>query len=333
MKEVIFFSRKPAKNQFSVEKTNTTIIEGFKKYNSHYKLNRIIAKKESRGIINRLFIWFQAYKFKGDIFHVSGDILFSILFNRSKKKVITILDLRYKTYDQFFKKIILKFLWFKLPIKYSDLILTISEEVKKEIIKEFKVPTDKIKVVYVPFDKSKFKNKTIRKSVRDKINVLIIGTKKNKNLSNILIACKNIKTIHLNIIGKIPEELLPLTKDISFKEYIGINDKEVASLYQKSSVLCFPSFFEGFGMPIIEANLSGLPVVCSNIEVLKEIAGNSALFVDPFKADEIKQSIIRIEKNKNLRDELIQKGYENSKKFELKQIIKRYSDAYDALYS
>jgi glycosyltransferase involved in cell wall biosynthesis len=94
-----------------------------------------------------------------------------------------------------------------------------------------------------------------------------------------------------------------------------VSDEELKALLSNSLALVFPSLYEGFGIPVVEAMATGIPVICSNAGSLPEIAGNAALFFDPYNTDEIAATISEIVSNPDLRRKLSQLGYEQAAKF------------------
>jgi len=124
----------------------------------------------------------------------------------------------------------------------------------------------------------------------------------------------------------------PLRKDIEYQiSELGINSSviltgirnNVPQLLQAMDVLLFPSFFEGFGFPPLEAQCCGVPVICSNNSSLPEVAGEATIMIDPHKPDEIAESIKSILSNQELRENLVKKGLENSKKFSWKKTAQK----------
>ncbi len=95
-----------------------------------------------------------------------------------------------------------------------------------------------------------------------------------------------------------------------------LDGDEKWDLLKNADVFVFPSFAEGFGMPVLEAQAAGTPVVASDIPVFKEILGGSALLVNPSKPEEIAEAVYKIIKNPSLKEDLIKKGYENIKRFD-----------------
>ena len=94
-----------------------------------------------------------------------------------------------------------------------------------------------------------------------------------------------------------------------------VPDEELPILYNLTDIFAYPSLYEGFGLPILEAQACGCPVITSNVSSMPEVAGESAILVDPYNVEEIASAIHKVSSDKNLRDNLIQKGFENCKRF------------------
>ena len=99
-------------------------------------------------------------------------------------------------------------------------------------------------------------------------------------------------------------------------------------LYYRSDIVTFVSTYEGFGVPILEANALGRPVITSNTTAMPEVAGDGALIVDPSKPEQIRQAIIRLIEDDNLRNELVFKGYQNVQRFKPEMVAAKYEQLY-----
>jgi len=125
--------------------------------------------------------------------------------------------------------------------------------------------------------------------------------------------------IKLVLVGKHPDtfESRPIEDYCSDRLIITdfVPDEELGILLKNALAFIHPSVYEGFGMPIIEAMANGIPVACSNVASLPEIAGSAALLFDPFNIDSITQAMHRLADDPELRKDLIQKGYEQAKKY------------------
>ena len=108
--------------------------------------------------------------------------------------------------------------------------------------------------------------------------------------------------------------------DIILKSYI--SEKEKNELYQNANAFVLPSFYEGFGLPVLEAMNHGVPVICSKASSLPEITGNAALLIDPNDLEEIAKTINKVFSDNSLREKMIKRGFENVKKFNWEKCAK-----------
>ena len=243
------------------------------------------------------------------------------------KFVTTIHDLSFKYYPSSFSfgyKLYYN-TFTPLTIKLSDMIITVSYFEKRMISARYPLIKEKINVIYSGVDSEFFKEETPEKENY----ILYVGNlSKRKNFEGLLDAFKRIYRLidkKLIVAGmkpdimKLDKRVRDLINEIP-KEYIEFkgqtNDKpQLATLYRKAHAFVFPSFYESFGFPPLEAMACGCPVVVSNRGALPEICGDAALYVDPLNIDDICDKIIMLEKDDELRLKLIKKGKERSQKF------------------
>jgi glycosyltransferase involved in cell wall biosynthesis len=110
-----------------------------------------------------------------------------------------------------------------------------------------------------------------------------------------------------------------------------LTDEELVAAYRRSDMVVFASLYEGFGLPILEAQAIGRPVITSNFGAMREAAGEGALLVDPYSVEAIREAIMRIKNELGLREELVCKGRENAEKFRADAIALKYAQIYRAL--
>ena len=162
--------------------------------------------------------------------------------------------------------------------------------------------------------------------------LLQVGTKDNKNLHRLFEALKGCKC-HLHIIGPVNDDHRSLLKanKISYSQAENLSFEEVVDEYKKADIVTFVSTYEGFGLPIIEAQAIGRAVVTSNISPMKEVAGDGAVLVDPFSIDSIREGIITLIEKKELRLQLIEKGKLNIRRYSGDHVANAYLNVYDQL--
>ena len=160
----------------------------------------------------------------------------------------------------------------------------------------------------------------------------MIGTSPNKNIERQIIALQGLKC-HLTIIGKLTNEQIELLEEneITYSNKINLSDSEVYDEYYKADLVMFCSLFEGFGMPIVEANKAGTPVLCSDIPVMHEVGKEAAYFVNPFDISSIRQGVLDIMENYELRQDLIVRGIRNSERYEVEKIFPLWEKVYEGL--
>jgi glycosyltransferase involved in cell wall biosynthesis len=110
-----------------------------------------------------------------------------------------------------------------------------------------------------------------------------------------------------------------------------ISDEELAILYNSAVVFVYPSFYEGFGLPNIEAMACGCPVITSDIPVMKEICGDAACYVNPYEIESIKDGIIKVLEDKDFRNELVQKGFRRIKNFSWEKSASEHLKIFESL--
>ena len=163
--------------------------------------------------------------------------------------------------------------------------------------------------------------------------ILHIGTGWNKNLERVIQALHGIPCV-LVIIGKLTEDNLNLLDkhQINYENKVGISDEQMLQEYIDCDIVSFPSIFEGFGMPIIEGQAIGRPVVTSDREPMTEVAGDGAVLVNPEAVDSIRQGFIKIITDETFRDDIVKRGLLNVKHYSVDEITRQYCEVYSTLF-
>ncbi|MBI3671389.1 glycosyltransferase family 4 protein [Candidatus Azambacteria bacterium] len=287
-----------------------------------------------------LFVFFNIPKL--DKLVGGADVFFSPHFlsapvSKDAKKVVTFHDLSFLHYPEFFsfKK---KYWHFtqdpKKQAKEADRIIAISESTKSDLVNFYNIPDEKISVVYSGVDES---FRPIPKSdqnlerVKKKYNlpenfILYLGTiEPRKNILGIIEAFEKVREkrkVNLVIAGTFGwlfSDIIKRAENSRFKDdivFTGFVDQaDKVYLYNLAEVFVYPSFFEGFGFPPLEAMACGVPIITSNCSSLPEVVGDAGIMIDPYKPSEIAEAIDLVLESGALRSALRERGIEQSKKF------------------
>jgi len=297
--------------------------------------------------------WKVRLSHKDDIVHASHQGLAHVLFGHSHRKVATCLDVIPFAFPKDYATNWLRrrLLWImRKGLQSADEIVTISKFSAKEIEKHLQIPASSMTIAYPAVDASVFKpGKPITaktKSSKTPKTILYVGSEQpRKNLGVLLEAFarakKTFPSLRLVKVGKPQWKTgrhdflakargLGVEKDIKFVE--GVGESQLAQLYQKADLFAFPSLYEGFGMPPLEAMACGTPVVCSNASSLPEVTGDAALSFNPKDAGELAEKMLKVLGSEKTAASLKQKGIRRAKQFTwenaARQVLKAYEKAW-----
>lgn len=261
------------------------------------------------------------------------------------KKITVVHDLVYLKYPQtLHPKIVAvqrrRLAWVR---QESDLIIADSLATKKDLVKLLKIPGKKITVVYPAVEVKQPRGKAIKNTL-DKFGlqkpfILTVGKiEPRKNIKRLIEAFRKAQLTDINLVIVGPKGWQDSKFDIpdsKFKKvkFLGyVPDNDLYGLYKSALFFIYPSLYEGFGYPIVEAMKLGCPVATSNTSSLKEIGQGSALLFDPNSTEQIKEAILTLTANKSLRKNLMTKGRKKASLFKeenfAKKIIKVFKKAY-----
>ncbi|ADD01944.1 glycosyl transferase group 1 [Thermoanaerobacter italicus Ab9] len=269
-----------------------------------------------------------------------------------KNQIITIHDLlpiHFNYKDSLQRILQTNYFKFVLPqiIGRAKKIITISDCTKSDIIKYFNVQEEKIVKIYNGYDKNLFFPRNNARSYiygKYKIEdyILAVGASyPHKNYDNLIKAItltldKNIKLIiaggkdeYRNYLKKLAKEL-NLVDKVLFINYVPQED--LPYLYSAAKCLVYPSLYEGFGLPPLEAMACGCPVITSNTSSLPEVVGDAGIMVNPHSIEELAKAIDLVLSNENLRKEMIEKGLKRAKKFSWEKTAEETLKVYEEVY-
>ncbi|MEW6041991.1 MAG: glycosyltransferase family 1 protein [Elusimicrobiota bacterium] len=280
---------------------------------------------------------------KPDIYHSPGPRLPKL---HSAKKIITVHDTIFEIYPQWCST---KYINANCKaIKTADKIIVDSENTKNDLIKFYNLPEDKITVIYLGVDAEIFhvvKNKETLGEIQrkyclpDKFILSVGPFEPRRNTQGLLRAYKKAKEklseFKIILVGRktleISKEIanLGLTDDVIFTGHV--EQSELVCLYNLASVFVHPSFYEGFGLQILEAMACGCPVITSNVSSLHEIAGSSAMIVDPGSIEKIAAAMVSAIHDKNMKAKLVQSGFEQISRFSWEKTAHKTLETYKML--
>ncbi len=275
-----------------------------------------------------------------DIFHPTYYDPYFLKYIGNKPFVVTVHDMIHEKFKEFFSPKDKTSHYKKLLVEKATKIISVSKNTKKDLIDIFGIDESKIEVVYHGYLKSVKPNINLNFKLPDKY-ILFVGNRngyKNferfiKSISKILRKDKDLYVICAGG-GKFNSKEIYLLSEFRIKNKVlqyDVNDEELAYLYRNASSFVFPSLYEGFGIPILEAFACGCPVVCSNSSSFPEIAEEAAYYFDPYSENSINYAIIKVIEDSKLRNELIHKGYEKLKDFSWEKTAEQTKKVYENL--
>jgi len=310
--------------------THKTFLENYS-FRGKYRLLNILNKKVSKEYIS---------KGDYDIFHPTYYDPYFLDYIGKKPFFLTIHDMIHEIYPDMFPLKDETSKRKKLLAEKATKIIAVSENTKKDIIRFFSIDTNKIEVIYhgAPFDMNSSGNDKINIDLPEKY-ILFVGSRggyKNFDLFVEVITLLLAKDNELKVVcvggGKFKEIEKEKFKRLNIINKIyqySVNDDILSYLYKKAIVFVFPSLYEGFGIPILEAFSCGCPVIASNTSSLPEVAGDAAIYFDPTDKLSVSSSIQKVIYDSNLRNQLIYKGYQRVKEFTWGKTVEKTKKIYE----
>jgi len=230
----------------------------------------------------------------------------------------------------------------------SSIIITPSEYIKKELLNTLAFPEERVVAIHHGIDHKAFNTNHSNKNEKDIVTkttkrygsyILYVGAiQPRKNIKGLIEAYSILpqsfqKELPLLIVGyegwnnKVIDEMIKKNKNISVLDSVN-NNNELAELYKNASIFVFPSFYEGFGFPPLEAMACGCPVVVSNTSSLPEVCGDAAYYVDPYNTESIAEGIMSVIEDTDLRKNMIQKGLERVKLFTWEKSAHKHQEVF-----
>jgi len=298
-------------------------------------------------LVDRVYPKIKKHFFK--LKHGEFDIYFEPVFIpnetiSAKYAITTIHDFSFYLFPEWHEEKILRYYqkYFWRNIYKSNAIIAVSKFTKKQILEFLKIPSEKVRVIYNGYDNNVLK--VYRKEELLKLQrkmglppkfILFVGAiQPRKNLEALLQAYsmlgdsfrRTYKLVIVSSTGWKNEKIFSLLRKLQNNVYFlkGVSYKELAIVYNLATCLVYPSFYEGFGLPPLEAMACGCPVIVSQVTAMPEVCGKAAYYINPYDVESIKEGIWRVSTDENLRRQMAQLGLENARKFSWKKSAKEH---------
>ena len=319
-------------------------------------LNKIIIKNPLKNITKKSYYFWHLYlqfklnkkDFKLDIIHSPENAALFIKL-RHQKKIITVHDIIPYLFPESYTPItLLRYkLLFPRTLRTADKIIADSNSTKRDLMSYFNVPEEKIRVILLAADE-KFKplNNGETDEIRQKYNldfpfIFYVGLGLRKNIQTLIKAFHKLKkdpgTKQKLVIAGEKEgnykaifetiDKLNLQKDVIFTGYV--LDEDLSALYNAADLFVYPSLYEGFGLPPLEAMACGTPVITSNTSSLPEVVGDAGIMVDPYDVDRLADAMHKVLSNDGLREDMIKKGLERAEMFSWEKTARETLKVYE----
>lgn len=325
MPNVIHHQRLPQGGQVSIERL-------FEEIRNHmpeeWQATTVTSPHPSRGLSARLKNISFARCTRADIHHIVGDVHYLAFGIPGDRLVLTIHDCAVLNRLKGWRREVFRQLWFVHPMRRAAVVTTISETTKMELRRWVGSLADRI-VVVPNCVRSEFQNSPKPFAAELPI-ALQVGTGWNKNVERVAAALTR-TPCSLEIVGILSDTQRNTLEGtgVPYRELGRVNDEELVEAYRRCDFVIFASLYEGFGLPILEAQATGRPVITSNCSSMPEAAGDGALFVDPESVESINRAVLSLLGDQELRESLKEKGTANVSRFQASVVAASYVGVYE----
>jgi glycosyltransferase involved in cell wall biosynthesis len=296
--------------------------------NVHWKPQAVRARfRPGRILWEQIILPFAVFRTRIDVLFNPG---FTAPLMAPCPSVTVFHDLQHKRHPEYFR-------WFDLPFwklllwtsaRRSRRLIAVSEATKADLMRFYQLPPKKIRVVLHGVEPGFF---TLDRTHVERFVLCVSTLHPHKNLDRLIRAYarqkRDWRLVIAGLRGLFAETLDALIRDLGVEDSVQltgwITREDLLRLYARAQAFVYPSTFEGFGMPVLEAMAAGIPVACSNIDPLREVAGEAALLFDPLSEDAIAAALDRIVSDEDLREKLTAAGPERARGFSWERAAER----------
>ena len=328
--EVTILQRRSGAGQFSIERCFAQVVATLRGKGRPVRLK--IAPVFSRGVLRRLRILAFARRLNADIVHINGDIMFAALATVPQKTVVTVHDCEILERSSRLQRWLISTFWFRLPLRRAAAVTVISTSTRDALLRHFP-ELDQSRLHIIPTatpDNFEYEPKN---AMPQRPRILQIGTKPNKNLPRLIAALEGLD-VELVVVGRLESALAARLEQSGLRHVTkyDLSDDDLRSEYRKADIVTLVSLDEGFGMPIVEAQRAGRPIVTSNCSSMPEVAGEGAVLVEPLDPRAIRSAIVRLIEDPDYRAEIVRRGQQNAVRFRNDAIAEHYWRIYETVH-
>ena len=340
--DVVHFSRRPQAGQHSIEKVFALIR---RELPERFHVKTVISEHYSRGVVPRAATVLEARRLTQPVVHILGDITYAALARRASSTVLTVHDTEFLRRASPIKRAVYSSLWLSFPIRHAAVVTVPSRATLRELENLGVAEHSKLRLIPHPVGDGftpeppatpaapeppgmpGMPDRTTSRPV-----VLAVGTAPNKNLPVLAEALAGLDCEFV-VVGSLDaaQRNAFARARVEVRELGTVADEAMPGVYRSADVLAFVSTTEGFGVPILEANASGLAVVTSDLDPHRDVAGGAARLVDPADPASVRAGLRAVLDDENYRRHLVDTGLRNAAGYAPKRIAAAYADIYDEL--
>lgn len=267
-----------------------------------------------------------------EVNHILGDVHYVALGLPGERTILTVHDLIHLAGLRGWRRSAFKWLYYTLPLRRCRFVTAVSEHTRRCLTELFPFAAGKVVVIpdCVP-DGFWPKPKPFDENCP---RILQVGTASHKNLERTACAVAGIRCV-LHVIGPLSPAQRTLLEALSicYENSVALADDALVRAYEEADVVVFASLAEGFGVPIIEAQAVGRPVVTSNLPPMNEVAGAGACLVNPHSVESIRNGLLRVMQDGAYRKQLVEEGFHNAARFSPEWVAAQYTQLYEQVRS
>lgn len=322
---VVQLFRQPYHHQVSIERVFAAVRPYLQQ---EIDVDTVVSTHPNRGLVPRLRSVLEARRRRGEVTHVTGDTTYTALLLPRRSTVLTVHDTEFLLRASAAKRLLYSWLWLRLPVARSAVVTVPSEATRRDLLAVVGArAAARVLVVRNPVGQE-FSPRPGSRASGPPL-VLLMGTWPNKNLDRSVAALSGL-AVRAVVVGPLDDAQRAMldASGLDVENRTDLTDAEVVALYRTASLLLFPSTKEGFGLPVLEAQAVGCPVVTSDRPPLAEVAGGGACLVDPEDVASLRAGVQRVLADRAYRDRLVEAGERNVERYRPAAVAAAYADVY-----